>query len=99
MSSGLLVLVPLLLVVPVALAILVGLAVSARPDHTLSRELVSARRHGVTTSVVAVILQGLGLALAPVVLRRPHVPASTARLTAVCHAARRWHCWPCSWAS
>jgi hypothetical protein len=65
MSSGLLVLVPLLLVIPVALAILVGLAVSARPDHTLSRELVSARRHGVTTSVVAVILQGLGLALAP----------------------------------
>jgi hypothetical protein len=63
MASGLLFLVPLLLVVPVALAILVGLAVSARPDHTLSRELVSARRHGVTTSVVAVLLQLLGFAL------------------------------------
>ncbi len=63
MSSGLLLFVPLALVVPIALAILVGLAVSARPDHTLSRELVAARRHGVSTSVVAVLLQALGLAL------------------------------------
>jgi hypothetical protein len=63
MASGLLFLVPLVLVVPIALAILVGLAVSARPDHTLSRELVLARRHGVTTSVVAALLQGVGLAL------------------------------------
>lgn len=63
MFSGLLFLVPLVLVVPVALAILVALAVSARPDHTLSRELVSARRHGVTTSVVAVLLQVLGFGL------------------------------------
>lgn len=63
MSSGLLFLVPLMLIVPVALAILVALAVSARPDHTLSRELVSARRHGVTTAVVAALLQALGLGL------------------------------------
>lgn len=63
MFSGLLFLVPLVLVVPVALAILVALAVSARPDHSLSRELVSARRHGVTTSVVAVLLQVLGFGL------------------------------------
>jgi hypothetical protein len=63
MSSGLLFLVPLMLVVPTALVILVVLAVSARPDHTLSRELVTARRHGVTTSVVAVLLQLLGLGL------------------------------------
>jgi hypothetical protein len=62
-SSGLLFLVPLVLVVPAALVIIVVLAVSARPDHTLSRELVSARRHGVTTSVVAVLLQLLGLGL------------------------------------
>jgi hypothetical protein len=61
--SGLIFLVPLLLVVPAALVVLVVLAVSARPDHTLSRELVSARRHGVTTSVVAVLLQVLGLGL------------------------------------
>jgi hypothetical protein len=62
-ASGLLFLVPLVVVVPVALAILIALAVSARPDHTLSRELISARRHGVTTSVVAVLLQLLGLGL------------------------------------
>jgi hypothetical protein len=62
-SSGLLFLVPLTLVVPAALVVLVVLALSARPDHTLSRELVSARRHGVATSVVAVLLQLLGLGL------------------------------------
>ncbi|MGZ5417114.1 MAG: hypothetical protein ACXWDI_08050 [Nocardioides sp.] len=65
MFSGFLILIPLLLIVSAALAVIVGLAVSARPDHTLSRELVSARRHGVTTAVVAVALQGLGLALSP----------------------------------
>ncbi len=63
MFSGLLVLVPLVLVIPASLVLLVVLAVSARPDHTLSRELVTARRHGVTTSVVAVLLQALGLGL------------------------------------
>jgi hypothetical protein len=62
-SSGLHGLVPLALVVPAALVGLVVLALSARPDHTLSRGLVSARRHGVTTSVVAVLLQVLGLGL------------------------------------
>jgi hypothetical protein len=85
MFAGLLVLVPLLLVVPVGLAVIVGLALSARPDHTLSRELVSARRHGVTTSAVAVLLQGLGLVLA---LGSPSlgltvVGLDEARLTAV----------------
>ncbi|MGZ8737619.1 MAG: hypothetical protein ACXWW7_10685 [Nocardioides sp.] len=65
MFSGFLILIPLLLIVSAALAVIVGLAVSARPDHTLSRELVSARRHGVTTALVAVALQGLGLALSP----------------------------------
>jgi len=64
-SASLLLLLPLLLVVPLGLVVVVLVAASARPDHTLSRELVSARRHGVTTSVVAVLLQGLALALTP----------------------------------
>ncbi|MGZ8741295.1 MAG: hypothetical protein ACXWXO_00070 [Nocardioides sp.] len=74
MFSGFLILIPLLLIVSAALAVIVGLAVSARPDHTLSRELVSARRHGVTTALVAVALQGLGLALAPASFS-PNLPA------------------------
>jgi hypothetical protein len=85
MFSGLFVLVPLLLVVPAALAVMVGLAVSARPDHTLSRELATARRHGVTTSVIAALLQGLGLLLALVSpsLGLTVVGLDEARLTAV----------------
>lgn len=63
MFSGLLLLLPLALVIPAGLVVIVVVAASARPDHTLSRELVTARRHGVTTAVVAVMLQGLGLGL------------------------------------
>ncbi len=68
MFAGLLLVVPLLLVVSVGLAVLVGLAVSARPDHTLPRELVVARRHGVATSAVALVVQVLALVLAPFAL-------------------------------
>ena len=68
MFVGLLLLGPLLLGVLIGLAVLVGLAVSARPDHTLSRELVVARRHGVTTSAVALVVQVLALVLAPFAL-------------------------------
>jgi hypothetical protein len=45
--------------------VLLVVAASARPDHSLTHELASARRHGVTTSVVAVSVMLLALALTP----------------------------------
>lgn len=65
MAGGLVLVVPLLLLLVVGLVVLVAVAASARPDHTLTRELASARRHGVTTSAVAVVVMLLALALTP----------------------------------
>jgi hypothetical protein len=65
MAGSLVLVVPLLLLLVAGLVVLVALAASARPDHTLTRELASARRHGVTTSAVAVVVLLLTLALTP----------------------------------
>lgn len=75
MSRVLVLVLPLLLLVPVALAILVAVSATARPGHTLSHELATARRHGVVTAVVAVLLQIVGLLLAPVFARDPQLAA------------------------
>ena len=65
MAGGLVLIVPLLLLVVVGLVVLVALAASARPDHTLTRELASARRHGVVTSAIAVAVMLVMLVLTP----------------------------------
>jgi len=64
-AGGLVLVVPLLVLLVAGLVVLVAMAASARPDHTLTRELASARRHGVATSAVAVIVMLLALALTP----------------------------------
>lgn len=65
MAGGLVLLVPLLVLVAAGLVVLVTVAVSARPDRTLTRELASARRHGVVTSAVAVAVMLLLVVLTP----------------------------------
>ena len=65
MAGGLVLLVPLLVLVVAGLVVLATVAASARPDHTLTRELASARRHGVVTSAVAVAVMLLTLVLTP----------------------------------
>lgn len=65
MFGGLVVLVvPAVFLLAAVLVVLV-VALSARPDHTLSHELASARRHGVATSAVAVLVMLAALALTP----------------------------------
>ncbi|HEX4977646.1 MAG TPA: hypothetical protein VFV40_07240 [Nocardioides sp.] len=63
--AGLVLLVPLLVLVLAGLVVLATVAASARPDHTLTRELASARRHGVVTSAVAVGVMLLTVVLTP----------------------------------
>lgn len=75
MSRVVVLVLPLLLLVPVALAVLAAVAATARPGHTLSTELAAARRHGVVTSVIAVVLQIVGLLLTPVFASEPRVAA------------------------
>lgn len=65
MSGGLVLVVPLLVLLLAGGVVLVVVAASARPDHSLTHEIASARRHGVTTSVVAVTVMLLTLALTP----------------------------------
>ncbi len=65
MAGGLVLLVPLLVLLLAGVVVLVTVAASARPDHTLTRELASARRHGVVTSAVAVAVMLLTLLLTP----------------------------------
>ena len=65
MAGGLVLLVPLLVLVVAGLAVLVTVAASARPDHTLTREIASARRHGVATSAVALAVMLLMMVLTP----------------------------------
>lgn len=65
MAGGLVLVVPLLVLLVAGLVVLATVAASARPDHTLTRELASARRHGVVTSAVAVAVMLLTLVLTP----------------------------------
>ena len=65
MAGGLVLVVPLFVLLVVGLVVLVLVAATARPDHTLTRELASARRHGVVTSTVAVVVMLLALVLTP----------------------------------
>lgn len=65
MAGGLFLIVPLLVVSLAGLVVIVVVAASARPDHTLTRELVSARRHGVATSAVAILVMLVALATTP----------------------------------
>lgn len=55
MAASLLLVVPAVLFATVGLVVLVALALTARPDHTLTSEVASARRHGLATSVLAEI--------------------------------------------
>jgi hypothetical protein len=75
MAGPALLLLPLLLALPIALVVLVALAATARPGRTLSAELATARRHGVVTSIVAVILQVAGLLLTPAFIETPALAA------------------------
>ena len=65
MAGGLVLLVPLLVLLVAGLVVLVTVAASARPDRTLTREIASARRHGVVTSAVAVAVMLLMVVLTP----------------------------------
>ncbi len=55
MAAVLLLVVPAAIFATVGLVMLVVLSLTARPDHTLSSEVASARRHGLVTSVLAAV--------------------------------------------
>jgi hypothetical protein len=64
MFAGLLLVVPLLLLLAVGTVVLVVLAATRRPDARLTSEVAAARRHGLVTSVLAIVF----VVLAPAVL-------------------------------
>ncbi len=55
MAAPLLLFLPAMVFATFGVLVLVVLALSARPDHTLTSEVASARRHGLATSVLAEI--------------------------------------------
>ncbi len=71
MAASLLLLVPAVLFASVGVVVLVVLALTARPDHTLTSEVASARRHGLATSVLAQIAFVLAIALLLWLATRP----------------------------
>ncbi|MGN6575633.1 MAG: hypothetical protein ACTHKG_08095, partial [Nocardioides sp.] len=64
MFAGLVLVVPLLLLLAVGTVVLVVLAATRRPDARLTSEVAAARRHGLVTSVLAVVF----VLLSPAVL-------------------------------
>ena len=63
MFAGLVLVLPLLLLLAVGTVVLVVLAATRRPDDRLTSELAAARRHGLWTSVLAIVFVLLAPAL------------------------------------